>query len=219
MSITYESYLRLPDLLAAQAPLTPRGDGVTWAAERFFIVCHQASELWAGQVLADLGEAAALADRGDFAAARGLLVRATSIVELLSAHLRAMYQLPREAFLRFRGALDGASGAQSAQMRELLLGERQPDLRGIRLAVEDGLGRLDLDGPHPAGWCPHGACALAHEMEAFLAAVAAWRRLHVQVARHFIGDLPGTGGTAGVRYLAGQIERAERERRGAPSLT
>jgi tryptophan 2,3-dioxygenase len=54
-TLTYQSYLQLDRILDAQAPVAPAslGDSIT-AAEQFFIVVHQAFELWFKQVLTDL---------------------------------------------------------------------------------------------------------------------------------------------------------------------
>jgi tryptophan 2,3-dioxygenase len=202
--ITYASYLSLPNLLGAQAPLTPGTDPVTRTAERFFIVCHQASELWASQVLADLAQAASMANVRDWRQVGVGFARSASIVELLTEHLARLMLLPTECFLRFRTALDGASGADSVQMNELLRGRHQRHVRRVQEVLEEVLPALGPGAPHPRARCAHGECHCAQALDAFGMAVSGWRSLHVRVARHFIGDLPGTGGTSGVDYLLGR---------------
>jgi tryptophan 2,3-dioxygenase len=202
--ITYASYLRLPALLGAQAPLTPRVDPVTRTAERFFIVCHQASELWASQALADLAQAASMANVRDWRQVGVGLARSASIVGLLTEHLTRLLLLPTECFLRFRTALDGASGADSVQMNELLRGRHQRHARRVQEVLEEVLPALGPAAPHPRFRCVHAECHSAQALAAFGTAVSGWRSLHVRVARHFIGDLPGTGGTSGVGYLLGR---------------
>ena len=54
---TYGTYLGLPELLSLGQPVTPEHNSRMRAAEQFFIVAHQASELWLGQVLLDVNQA------------------------------------------------------------------------------------------------------------------------------------------------------------------
>ena len=56
---TYGDFLHLPQLLAGLTPGSPRDNGRVYAAEHFFLVAHQASELWLKHVLLDLEEALA----------------------------------------------------------------------------------------------------------------------------------------------------------------
>jgi tryptophan 2,3-dioxygenase len=186
---SYSSYLQLPTLLDATRPVTSPDEPAGWAAERFFMICHQTSELWLSQVLVDLGEAARLAESGDWSGVQAALHRATAIVELLSSGLRQLRHLPVERFLAFRPALDGVSAAESEQFAAVLRGRRHHDVRRIGA-------RLD---PVPAG------CGVALALEAYIGAVTAWRRLHVDAARRFIGDRPGTGGSSGVEHLLGRV--------------
>lgn len=193
---SYGSYLKLGELLAAPEPTTPREHTEVWLSERFFIVCHQTSELWVSQVLADLGHAGELAERGEFAAASEVVLRARSIVELLCRHLVQLTHLDKEHFLTFRPALDGASGAESEQFNELLRGRENDRVR--RLEAAAALAADDQAAP------------ATEAVQAFLDAVSAWRWLHVRVARQFNGRNRGTGGTTGVDYL---LDRISKERR------
>lgn len=52
-------------------------------------------------------------------------------------------------------------------------------------------------------------------MAAFIEGVVLWRKLHVFVARSFLGNMPGTGYTSGVDYL---IERANGDARARNSV-
>ena len=57
--LTYAGYLHLREILGAQHPVAPDEHGpVVRAAEHFFIVTHQAFELWFKQLLLDLADAA-----------------------------------------------------------------------------------------------------------------------------------------------------------------
>lgn len=195
--VSYTSYLRIPAILSMQQPLTPRTDEDTWAAERFFIVCHQASELWLSQVFVDIQQAAALAELGDWKGTRAPLERAASLVQLLTAHVAQLAYLPRDCFIRFRTALNGASGADSKQFQELLLGPYHPQLSRIRTCLE----RAALTAPHSPSACDHARCAAASTLESFIAGIVAWREKHISITEYLIGGLPGTGGTEGADYL------------------
>jgi tryptophan 2,3-dioxygenase len=55
--LTYAGYLHLDSILTAQQPLAPEDHGPSVrAAEHFFIVTHQAFELWFKQLLLDLSD-------------------------------------------------------------------------------------------------------------------------------------------------------------------
>ncbi len=203
--LSYASYLLLDRLLSLQQPLTPRANPGIRTAERFFIVSHQVSELLASQVFADLAEAARSAQRGEWAGARVCLTRAAASVLLLQRTLVDFLHLPVEDFLAFRGALDGASGAQSRQFADLLRGARHPLVRAVTAELCDALPRVAPSGPHRPGECAHEECAAAGALDALVAGVSTWRRLHAEIAQHFIGALPGTGGTTGVEYLLRRI--------------
>ncbi|MGH3186186.1 MAG: tryptophan 2,3-dioxygenase family protein [Streptosporangiaceae bacterium] len=205
--VSYESYLRLPAILSMQHPLTPRDDRATWAAERFFIVCHQASELWLAQILVDLREAGDHAELGDWACARTTLERAVSQVGLLGAQLSQLAFLPRDSFMRFRLTLAGASGADSRQFQELLDGPHHPQLRRIRAALDRAPARAGSPASDSRS-CGHDQCGVAQALDALIAGIVRWRELHADIAGGLIDNLPGTGGTDGVAFLRRQIAEA-----------
>jgi tryptophan 2,3-dioxygenase len=198
---SYRSYLRLDRLLALQYPVTPEADARTRAGENFFIICHQASELCASQIFVDLDCAATMARAGDWASARTCVTRAVALVRLARSHLTMLLYLPVTDFHGFRDALSGSSGAESEQFTALLLVSRHPNVRAIKHSLAAALPAIALDAPHQEGACEHDACATARAVRALIAGAAMWRRRHARIARHFIGDLPGTGGTSGVSYL------------------
>src|SRR5579859_4941403 len=84
--LTYGGYLHLDQILGAQHPIAPdeQGTGVR-AAEHFFIVTHQAFELWFKQFLVDLAAAAELLPPpiSDRELALDHLQRARSVLRLL----------------------------------------------------------------------------------------------------------------------------------------
>lgn len=200
----YAGYLGLPQVLDTVRPLTPRHEHV-WADERLFIVCHQASELWVSQALVELERAAASAGRTAWPDARLALERTAAIVDLLCEHLRQLALLPAAAFLRFRDRLDGLSAADSEQFARLLAGRRNPDVVRMRQHLAPALAAAVHEGAGEEGACGHVECGCALKLEAVMAKLTDWRRLHVETARRLIGDRPGTGGTSGVAYLESRV--------------
>lgn len=203
--LSYSAYLHLHELLATTDPTTSPEDRATWTAERYFIVCHQTSELWLSQILADLRESARLSQEGAWSQVSRGLWRVCSVTELLVLQLGRLVYLGRGDFHRFRPALAGASGAESDQCLEVLHIEQQHDVRVIRASLAAALAAHGLDAPHRAGSCRDGYCQAAHAADNLAAVIRRWRRLHMLIARHFIGSMPGTGGSPGVAYLRAQL--------------
>jgi len=121
--LTYASYLRIPELLKLQHPLSspPHHD------EMLFIIIHQTYELWFKELLHDLDEVAScLRAVGEkpgsreavYEAAR-LLRRCTEILRVLVTQFTILETMLPTHFLAFRGKLEPASGFQSEQFREL----------------------------------------------------------------------------------------------------
>ena len=113
--VTYSSYLRVPELLGLQQPLTdpPSHD------ELLFIVIHQTYELWFKQILHEL-DAVVVSLQNDavYEAAR-LLRRSTEIMRVLVEQFTILETMLPTHFLAFRGNLRPASGFQSEQFREI----------------------------------------------------------------------------------------------------
>src|SRR5919198_1688919 len=115
--LTYAGYLHLDEILGAQHPLAPQehGPGVA-AAEHFFIITHQAFELWFKQLLIDVAHAAdLLKPPNDAEMALDHLQRARSILRLLVQQMVLFDHLSPRSFLAFRPYLGTASGSQSTQ--------------------------------------------------------------------------------------------------------
>jgi tryptophan 2,3-dioxygenase len=214
--LTYGGYLDLDAILNAQHPLAPpsEGPGVR-AAEHFFIITHQAFELWFKQLLLDLSDAASLLPppTSDVELALDHLRRAASILRLLVQQMVLFDNLSPRSFLAFRPYLGSASGSESAQFREV---QRALGLRGQSgsPAFEAFMAALDARGlsledtyrhPSSAGALYRVAEALVDISEQFWQLSA----VHVQIAERTIGQRPGTGGTAGVAYLAEGLESAK----------
>ena len=214
--LTYGSYLHLDDILNAQHPLAPDEHGPSvHAAEHFFIVTHQAFELWFKQLLLDLRCAAELLapSVGDPELALDHVQRAASILRLLVQQMVLFDHLSPRSFLAFRPYLGTASGSESAQFREVqrALGLRGHDGSPVYRAFLAALAAAGLQledvyrSPSAAGALYRVAEGLVDISEEF------WQlnAVHVQIAERTIGQRPGTGGTTGVAYLAEGLENAK----------
>jgi tryptophan 2,3-dioxygenase len=215
-SLTYAGYLHLEEILGAQQPLAPAEQGpAVHAAEHFFIVTHQAFELWFKQFLLDVADAAALLapPAGDAEMALDHLQRAASILRLLVQQMVLFDHLSPRSFLAFRPYLGPASGSESVQFRDVqrALGLRGRSGSSVYAAFVEALDArgLSLEGayrdPSAAGALYRVAEALVNISEEFWQLCA----VHVQIAERTIGQRPGTGGTTGVSYLAETLEDAK----------
>ena len=126
--LTYQSYLKIPELLSLQVPLSDPEEH----DELLFIVIHQVYELWFKVVLQELDYASLAFLSGDLPRARAALKRVLTIMKVLVAQLDILETMTPRDFRSFRDRLESASGFQSAQFRELefLLG-------GKRLSIMD----------------------------------------------------------------------------------
>ncbi len=114
-ALTYNSYLKVPELLSLQQYESepPAHD------ELLFITIHQAYELWFKQILFELDSVMeAMADDQVYEASR-LLQRVLKIEKLLVSQIHILETMTPRDFLRFRSALNPASGFQSIQFREV----------------------------------------------------------------------------------------------------
>src|SRR6266446_8257035 len=213
---TYAGYLHLDEILSAQHPVVPDSQGpAVRAAEHFFIVTHQAFELWFKQLLLDLADAASLLPppTSDVELALDHLQRAKSVLRLLVQQMVLFDHLSPRSFLAFRPYLGGASGSESVQFREVqkALGLRgragSPVFRAFVTALKAaGLSLEDTyRNPSAAGALYRVAEALVDISEGFWQLCA----VHVQIAERTIGQRPGTGGTTGVSYLAETLTGAK----------
>jgi tryptophan 2,3-dioxygenase len=218
----YATYLLIDDLLRLQRPITPGAHD-----ELLFIVVHQAYELWFKLILHELTTARdELADGRPHAAAPRLR-RVVAVWRLLLGQLEVLETMSPEGFLEFRDPLAPASGFQSRQFREIewLSGERGtwpgggeppagpslyeafaaglglPEEREARLAALAGVYRDHAD-PLRAAWHDVAELLLDHDE-----GVGRWRHHHALMAAREIGTRPGTGGSPGVEYLRGTVDR------------
>jgi len=113
--LTYGSYLKVPELLALQRPLSspPQHD------EMLFIVIHQVYELWFRLMIHEIGELRRSALAGKTRHCARVYRRLIEIQRVLLQQLSVLETMTPADFNRFREHLNPASGFQSYQFREL----------------------------------------------------------------------------------------------------
>jgi tryptophan 2,3-dioxygenase len=200
--LRYADYLHLEELLDAIQPLFADGDRCAWGDERYFMIIHQVSELWVSQILADLEVALESARLADFDRAIDRLKRANAVFELTLTTQSALQHLAVDDFHRFRPRLQGVSAAQSPQLASLL--------QGVRYAPLAALLEIAADPRDGDSRSRREKLQLGAQLEVFIAGLTRWRLGHLDAVRRFIGDRPGTGGTAGVSYLIDCLDEAGR---------
>lgn len=117
----YWEYIKVESLLSLQTGI---GDGALSNDETMFIVVHQIDELWFKLalremvVVRDLFARPVVPEQALASAVRGIR-RMETIVRQLTGHFELMETMTTRDYLSFRDKLTGASGFQSAQMREI----------------------------------------------------------------------------------------------------
>ena len=130
--LTYGSYLKVPELLSLQQPLSdgPEHD------ELLFIVIHQTYELWFKQILHELVATQEALESLDLHRSLHLVGRVRTILKTLVSQVDILETMTPLQFNSFRSRLASSSGFQSAQFREFeaVLGRRE----GIPMDFLDG---------------------------------------------------------------------------------
>ena len=207
----YAAYLLIDDLLELQQPITPGAHD-----ELLFIIVHQAYELWFKLMLHELERTEAELRAGRPQAAIPWLKRVVAIDRLLLGHLDVLETMGPEGFLEFRDPLAPASGFQSRQFRDIeaacpvlyeafCAGAGLPageGVRGERIAALAELYRDHVEDPRRA--VRHEVCELLVDHDE---TIQRWRFHHTLMAAREIGSRPGTGGSRGVEYLRGTVDR------------
>lgn len=120
--VTYQSYLKVDELLQLQQPLSdgPEHD------ELLFITIHQVYELWFQQILHEMQALQLSLEQGDTHRSLALITRVRTIMKTCVAQVDVLETMTPIQFKSFRARLSSASGFQSAQFRELeaVLGRR-----------------------------------------------------------------------------------------------
>ena len=113
--LTYNSYLKIPELLAIQSPQSAPAHN----DELLFIIIHQAYELWFKLILHEFESIGELLGKDQLLGARHHLHRCVEIMRLLVQQIHILETMAPSDFLKFRDLLNPASGFQSLQFREL----------------------------------------------------------------------------------------------------
>jgi tryptophan 2,3-dioxygenase len=124
--LTYDGYLRLDTLLAAQQPLSqPEHHD-----ELLFIIQHQTSELWLKLLVHELGAALRHLQRDEIGPVQKILARVKQVQRQLFEQWSVLETLTPTEYAQFRHVLGPASGFQSLQYRtvEFLLGNKNADM-------------------------------------------------------------------------------------------
>ena len=113
--LSYGSYLRVPELLELQQPLSEPAHH----DETLFIVIHQVYELWFKQTLHELDAAVRFLHAGDLLRVAKAFRRIHAIQRVLEQQVEILETMTPQEFNAFREHLNPASGFQSAQFREI----------------------------------------------------------------------------------------------------
>lgn len=247
-NVTYRSYLRLPELLDLQSPLSDAHD------ELLFIAIHQSSEIWLKLCLHELRAARQSLIADDLNPAFKMMSRVARIQAQLIQSWEVLATMTPADYTAMRGKLGTSSGFQSDQYRaiEFLLGNKKPEMvdvhaaepdvaaalaeelarpslydEALRLLARRGFDlpadRLERDWTQPyvaspaveKAWAAVYADAnrhwdmyeLAEKLVDLEYHVQLWRFGHLKTVERVIGFKTGTGGTAGVAYLAKVLEQ------------
>lgn len=113
--LTYGSYLHIDELLELQQGVSdpPEHD------EHLFIVVHQVYELWFKQILHELDRFVDNVDADHPHRGTHQLKRVLKILKTIVAQVDVLETMTPLDFVSFRSRLEGASGFQSVQFREL----------------------------------------------------------------------------------------------------
>ncbi|NOT08466.1 MAG: tryptophan 2,3-dioxygenase [Gemmatimonadales bacterium] len=124
MTLTYSSYLRLPELLELQQPRSTPAEH----DEMLFIVIHQVYELWFKLVLHETEKVNRGFEANDLYGAIATWKRLRTILKTLVSQIDILETMTPMSFSSFRDRLDTASGFQSFQFREMefAFGHKRP---------------------------------------------------------------------------------------------
>ena len=152
--MSYGDYLRLEQILAAQAPLSDAHD------EMLFIIQHQTSELWMRLAIHELDAARAALEAGALPPAFKMLARVARIFEQLNSAWDVLRTMTPSEYTSFRAALGQSSGFQSYQYRADRVHRRQPQSGDAAPARPPSRGRRGARGrARPAVPLRRGAAA------------------------------------------------------------
>lgn len=148
--LTYGEYLKVPDLLRLQNPLSDPQEH----DEMLFIVIHQTYELWFKQILHELEKLQRNTSSGDTWGSIKTMRRVLTILKTLVSQVDILETMTPLEFNSFRGYLQQASGFQSVQFRELemLCGLRSSHVMRVLTGNNEELKRLETRMSAPTLW-------------------------------------------------------------------
>ncbi len=156
--LTYESYLRLPELLNLQTPQSdpPAHD------ELQFIIVHQSYELWFRLLLYEIRTIISHLRAGRVRQAIWLLRRLVEIERVMIQQIQVLETMSPVHFLEFRDLLRPASGLQSLQFRELEFLSGLRDERFFEMFDGRAAARQRLQAAHDGPNLWSAFCELLH---------------------------------------------------------
>jgi len=133
MPLSYNEYLRVPELIDLQTRLSSPAHH----DELLFITIHQAYELWFKQILHEIDAAIIFIAEDRAHEATRAVCRVVEIEKLLVGQIHILETMTPRAFLAFRDELKPASGFQSMQFREIEFASGMKDKSIIHSFRED----------------------------------------------------------------------------------
>ncbi|MDP9019160.1 MAG: tryptophan 2,3-dioxygenase family protein [Candidatus Eremiobacteraeota bacterium] len=235
--VSYGSYLKVPQLLELQTPLsTPAHHD-----ELLFIIIHQVYELWFKQIMHELEAVMRHLASSDLLKAAKHFRRIHTIQRLLEQQVDILETMTPQEFNEFRDHLNPASGFQSMQFREIeFLGGLKKTEALKHLEMDDAQRaklerRLNEPTLHDAMFtllAQRGFAVATHDerinslktiyehasehydlymlmedLVEFDERFLLWRGRHVRMVERMIGSKMGTGGSPGVAYLATTLDK------------
>ena len=138
-SVTYGRYLRLPEILGSQHPLTGEHD------ELLFVILHQTMELWMKQAIHEIGAAQSEVRAANLVPAYKHLARVSRIQAVMTQTWDILATMTPADYLSFRNLLGTSSGFQSAQFRVLEYKLGIKDDSFLKFHEESGADRKMMD--------------------------------------------------------------------------
>ena len=142
----YSSYLKVPELLNLQSPLSHEHD------ELLFIVIHQSYELWFKEMIHEFKAAQSSLESGDTHRSLAILGRIRTILKICVSQVDILETMTPLQFNSFRDRLGASSGFQSAQFREVeaILGRR--DAKAATHLLPDDRSRVESHMKRASLW-------------------------------------------------------------------
>ncbi len=146
--LNYGSYLKIPDLLSLQRPLS----NPVHPDELFFIIIHQSFELWFRLSLHETNRLVEHLRAGAVSRALKVVKRMNAIVLAMSDQIQLLSTLTPAEFAGFRERLGTGSGFQSLQYRELEFAWGIQDQRFLKFfqSEPESVARLQARLDHPS---------------------------------------------------------------------